>query len=143
MKLSSGKVAFRIEFDDGETREIYFNPTDPNLAVRLKNFKDNITKKIEKYGEMKLTTAGTPADLSNIEDFVALQDILKEELDYAFGGNIYDVVFKELSPFALVNGEFLFESFVKAITPEIEVYVNRARLDISNKMSSYTKKYGK
>lgn len=143
MKLSSGKVAFPIEFDDGEVRNIYFNPTDPNLAVRMRNFKDNISKRISEYSEMKLTSAGTPVNLSEIEKFIAAQEILKEELDYAFGGEIYDVVFKDLSPFALIDGKFLFESFIEGIAPEIEVYVKKARMEMSDKMSSYTKKYGK
>ena len=31
MKLSTGKVAFPIEFDNGAKETIYFNPNDPDL----------------------------------------------------------------------------------------------------------------
>ena len=38
MKLSTGKVAFPIEFDNGAKETIYFNPNDPDLFVRFSNF---------------------------------------------------------------------------------------------------------
>lgn len=143
MKLSTGKVAFPIEFDDGEVREIYFNPTDPNLAVRMKNFKENIGAKLEKYSDLRITSAGNVEDLSKIEDFENIQNILKEEIDFAFGGNIYDVVFKDVSPFALIGGEFFFEMFIKAIAPEIEKHIKEAKPKISERFSKHTNKYGK
>jgi hypothetical protein len=37
MKLSTGKVAFPIEFDNGDKQTIYFNPNDPDLMIRMKN----------------------------------------------------------------------------------------------------------
>ena len=46
MKLSTGKVAFPIEFDNGDKAVIYFNPNDPDLMIRIKNFNENVSKKI-------------------------------------------------------------------------------------------------
>ena len=42
MKLSTGKIAFPIEFDNGDKDCIYFNPNDPNLSIRLKDFQDKL-----------------------------------------------------------------------------------------------------
>ena len=47
MKLSTGKVAFLIEFDNEDRDCIYFNPNDPDLATRLIDSKDKIQKRIE------------------------------------------------------------------------------------------------
>ena len=45
IKLNTGKVAFLIEFDNGDNQNIYFNPNDPDLATRLIASKDKIQKK--------------------------------------------------------------------------------------------------
>ena len=54
MKLSTGKVAFPIEFDNGDKDCIYFNPNDKDLREGFYNFQSRIeeqTKQIdfEKY----------------------------------------------------------------------------------------------
>ena len=43
MKLSTGKVAFPIEFDNGDKQNIYFNPSDPDLAIRMRDFEKRMT----------------------------------------------------------------------------------------------------
>ncbi len=144
MKLSTGKVAFPIEFDDGKIREIYFNPTDPNLAIRMKNLGNIISKRIEQYSaEIKLTSAGTPEDISQIETFDNMQKILGEELDTAFGGEVYDIVFKDMSPFAIVNGKYFVERFIEEITPEIRDHIIASKKVVSERVLSHTRKYGK
>ena len=42
MKLSTGKVAFPIEFDNGAKETIYFNPNDPDLFVRFSILKKEL-----------------------------------------------------------------------------------------------------
>ena len=54
MKLSTGKVAFRLEFDNGDVGTIYFNPNDRELQNRIADFEKNIQEKskqidLEKY----------------------------------------------------------------------------------------------
>ncbi len=49
MKLSVGKEAFPIEFDNGDKDVIYFNPNDPDLALRLMTARDNIEKKLKVF----------------------------------------------------------------------------------------------
>ena len=105
MKLSTGKVAFPIEFDNGAKETIYFNPNDTNLAIRLKDLQENVNKKMSEIEDIKLNNDGTPTDMKVIDDFEKIQNVLCNELDIAFGGEISSVVFKYCSPFAIVNGE--------------------------------------
>ena len=143
MKLNTGKIAFAIEFDNGDRQNIYFNPNDPDLAIRMNGLQEKIMKKIEGLEEIELTNEGKPVELSQIETFEKMQNIIKEELDSAFGGNISEVVFKYCSPFAVVNGEYFIVQFIKAITPEIEKHIKAARIDSNKRMAKHIDKYSK
>lgn len=143
MKLSTGKIAFDIEFDNGDNDVICFNPNDPDLMLRTKNFTKKISEKIKELDDVELTADGKPAKMSQYDIFERLQKILKDELDYAFGGSISDVVFKHCSPFAIVNGEYFVVQFIKAITPEIEKHINKASADAEKRMAKHIDKYKK
>ena len=38
MKLSTGKVAFPLQFDNGDVENIFINPHDAGLQARIRNF---------------------------------------------------------------------------------------------------------
>lgn len=141
MNLSTGKVAFPIEFDNGDKQNIYFNPNDPDLMVRMKNLQDKVSEKIKGLEDIELSNDGTPTQFSQIDTFEKMQNILKEELDYAFGGAVSDVVFKHCSPFAIVNGAYFVVQFIEAITPEIEKHIKKANSEIEKKMQKHVGKY--
>lgn len=141
MKLSTGKVAFPIEFDNGDKDVIYFNPNDPDLMFRLKNMQENVSKKIKGLEDVELSNDGTPANSSQIVFFQKMQDALKEELDVAFGGSVSGIVFKHCSPFAIVNGEYFIAQFIQAITPEIERHIKKENDAIREKMQKHIGKY--
>lgn len=143
MKLSTGKVAFPIEFDNGDKDCIYFNPNDPNLSIRLADFQDKITARVKEFDDIRLNEEGKPEDNSVIEDFRKFQNVLFEELDIAFGGEVSEVVFKHCSPFAIVNGDYFIMQFVEAIKPEIEKHIKKANADIEKKMAKHLNKYKK
>ena len=143
MKLSTGKIAFPIEFDNGDKENIYFNPNDPDLMVRMKNLQDKVSEKIKGLDDVELTNEGKPTQLSQIETFEKMQNILKDELDYAFGGSISEVIFKHCSPFAIVGGEYFVVQFIQAITPEIEKHIKKANSEIEKKMQKHIGKYQK
>ena len=143
MKLSTGKVAFPIEFDNGDKAVIYFNPNDPDLMVRMKNLETKVSEKIKDIQDVELTNEGTPANLSQIDLFEKMQNVLKEELDYAFGGDVSSVVFKHCSPFAVVGGEYFVVQFIEAITPEIEKHIKKANADVEKRMAKHLAKYNK
>lgn len=143
MKLSTGKVAFPIEFDNGDKDCIYFNPNDPNLSIRLTDFQNKITARLKELDDMRLNAEGKPEDNSVIEDFRKFQNVLFEELDIAFGGEISAVVFKHCSPFAIVGGDYFIMQFVEAIKPEIEKHIKKAKADVEKKMAKHIDKYKK
>lgn len=143
MKLSTGKVAFPIEFDSGDKDAIYFNPSDPNLFVRFSEFEKRITEKLNEIKDVELDADGTPTNENMIEAFRNIDAVLREELDRAFGSNVSEVVFKYCSPFAIVNGEYFLIQFVEAIRPEIEKHNKKMNAERQKKMQKYTDKYKK
>jgi hypothetical protein len=143
MKLNTGKVAFPIEFDNGDKQEIYFNPNDPDLMIRMKNFETEVTERIKEIEDIELTVDGKPKQVEEIEIFEKAQNILKEEMDKAFGGSISAVVFKHCSPFAIVDGDYFVVHFVEAITPEIEKHIKNANAEVQGKMARHIDKYKK
>ena len=143
MKLSTGKVAFPIEFDNGDKTAIYFNPNDPDLMIRMNNFEGKVQDKIKDLDDVELTNEGKPTQISQIETFEKMQNILKSELDYAFGGSVSEIIFKHCSPFAIVEGEYFVVQFIQAITPEIEKHIKKANADVEKRMAKHLEKYGK
>lgn len=143
MKLSTGKVAFPIEFDNGDKQTIYFNPNDPDLMVRMKNLDEKIKSKVDEIGDVDLDEEGKPTQIHQIEQFEKMQKILKEELDFAFGGAISEIVFKHCSPFAIVDGQYFVVQFIEAITPEIEKHIKKANAESAQRMAKHIEKYNK
>lgn len=143
MKLNTGKVAFAIEFDNGDKQNIYFNPVDTDLPIRLKNFQARITEKLKQYEGIGFKNSGEPKEFDLIDSFNAVRVAMCDELDIAFGGEISSVVFKHCSPFAIVNGQFFIVQFLEAIRPEIEKHIKKASDDVAKKMAKHINKYSK
>ena len=143
MKLSSGKIAFPIEFDNGDKQNIYFNPNDPNLPIRLQEFQKKVSERIKEIKDIELNAEGKPENMDFMENFQKMQTILCEELDIAFGGEISSIIFKYCSPFAIVNGDYFLMQFINAITPEIEKHIKKANAEVEKKMEKHIAKYSK
>ena len=165
MKLSTGKVAFPIEFDNGDKDCIYFNPNDPDLATRLIASKDKIQKRIEAMNveDISLSASGEAIDIEKIKNFNSLskeqsdfliknadklskivndtKDIVCEELNVAFGSNVSSVVFKHCSPFAIVEGNYFIMNFLEAITPEITKQVSKSNGEAEKRLGKHINKY--
>ena len=143
MKLSTGKVAFPIEFDNGAKETIYFNPNDPDLFVRFSNFEKRVEEKLNGIGDFDLYVDGTPKNEELLEKFENINKVICEELDVAFASNVSDIVFKYCSPFAIVGGEYFLIQFVQAIRPEVEKHNKKANAELQKKMAKHTAKYTK
>ena len=141
MKLNTGKIAFPIEFDNGDKQHIYFNPNDPDLAIRMKDFQGKVETKTKDLQDLKLKPDGTPEDEEAIERFRKIRDIICEELDVAFNGEISAVVFKHCSPFAVVNGDYFIMQFLEAIKPEIEKHIKKANAQVEQNMQKHIANY--
>ena len=143
MKLSTGKVAFPIEFDNGDKDCIYFNPNDPNLAVRFTEFQDKVNERLKEFEDVDLTPDGEPEDFEFIERFKKMQAVLFEELDKAFDSKVSEIVFKHCSPFAIVQGDYFIMHFIEAISPEIEKNIKKSNAEAEKRMAKHTAKYSK
>lgn len=141
MKLNTGKVAFPIEFDNGDKQNIYFNPNDPDLVIRMNDFQRRVEARTKDLEDLRLGPDGTPEDTEAIERFRDIRNILCEELDVAFNGEISAIVFKHCSPFAIVNGEYFIFQFVDAIKPEIEEHIKKANADTERNMQKHIANY--
>ena len=140
MKLKVGKKAFPIEFDAGDKAIIYFNPNDPELAVRLKRFKKQAEERAKEIKGVTLSDDGIPTEDKSaevIEAFGQMIDIVKDELDRAVGADISKEVFRHCSPFAMIDGEYFLIQFLEAITPEIQKATQQARKVSEKKMGKY------
>ena len=135
MKLSTGKIAFPIAFDNGEKETIFFNPNDPNLAIRLNAAGEKIQEKINELPEPEENES------AELEGYKKVQEIIYNELDDAFGGDISSKVFKYCSPFAIVDGEFFISQFMRAIIPEVTKEINKAQTNLQKKMQKHLEKY--
>lgn len=166
MKLSTGKVAFPIEFDNGDVQNIYFNPTDPELATRLMAAKDKISARMQElnFSDFEMSNDGE-AVVNDISDYESLTDeqivavtqkaeaiknvmaeikqIIIDELNTAFGSDVSTVIFKYCSPFAIVNGNYYILNFLEAIAPEIKKYIEKSNKEAEKKMQKHIGKYQK
>lgn len=126
MKLSTGKVAFPIEFDNGDKAVIYLNPNDRGIQERVRGFEKAVGERIKKinfekyksrFGEdtsisidfenpEKLLEMSSDElnDLYNKLDVVSdiekeYNEAVKAELDAVFNSPISEAVFKYCQPF--------------------------------------------
>lgn len=167
MKLNTGKVAFPIEFDNGDVQNIYFNPSDPELATRLMSAKDKISARMQNlnFDDFELSNNGDPVAIDNIDDVRNLSDeqisaitakaesiakvvtetkqIIFDELNAAFDSDVSSVVFKYCSPFAIVDGNYFILNFLEAIAPEIKKYIEKSNKAVEKKMQKHIGKYQK
>ena len=129
MKLSTGKVAFPIEYDNGDTAVIYFNPNDKGIQERIETFEESVDNRIkqinlDKYKEKMQNTAEvsfdldhpekifdmSPDELKNLRDRLDIvsgieseySQAVKDELDIVFGSNISEAAFRYCQPFDTV-----------------------------------------
>ena len=81
MKLSTGKVAFPLQFDNGDVENIFINPHDAGLQARIKNFENSIKERLQKINLEKHKEAFVDGvDISNLH-FSKLMDMSEEELE--------------------------------------------------------------
>lgn len=167
MKLSTGKkVAFPIEFDNGDKDVIYFDPTDPDLGIRLINIGEKLQTSLTETGNnVALDNTGemavpkTLADVKSMSDseYEAMANIARSmagtvteaklsfmnALDEAFNSSVSTVLFKHCSPFAVVNGSYYAEQVLDALMVEIQSYLEKEARKSSEVANKHLKKYMK
>lgn len=169
MNLSTGKVAFPLQFDNGDIENIMINPHDTGLQKRIKNFETSIHERLKKINLEKHKDAfADGVDIDKL-DFTKLMDMSPEELDKItkqtdamaeidkelekefcaeidsiFDSDVSSKAFKYVPPLAMVpdeNGEceLYILLVLKALAIEIQKYGNK----INNATNKYVAKYPK
>lgn len=141
MKLNTGKVAFPIEFDNGDKDCIYFNPNDPDFAVRLCEFRARVDEELKNARKINLDENGNPSNNLQVEEFKKIKATILKEVDRAFNADISSVVFKHCSPFAIIGDQYFIEHFIETITPEVEACIKASKKKINEKMKKHLSKY--
>jgi hypothetical protein len=169
MKLSTGKVAFPLQFDNGDVENIMINPHDAFLQERIRNFETSVHERLKKINLEKYKEAFVDGiDVSNL-DFTKLMEMSPEEiekisrqttamdaldkelekefcdeLDHIFDSDVSSKAFKYVPPLAMVadeNGES--EIYIllalKALAIEIQKYGNK----VNGATNKYVAKYSK
>lgn len=104
---------------------IYFNPGDPNIAVRLKKASETISEKLRALKEG-----------DTVETLEEINDIFCSELDKVFGFGVSAVLFKDFHPLAFDGEHYLVESILTAIADVI-------RAESKQKIKKHTAKYAR
>ena len=68
MKLSTGKIAFPLQFDNGDVENIFINPHDAGLQDRIKGFETSIHERLQKINLEKHKDAFVDGvDIGNLD----------------------------------------------------------------------------
>jgi hypothetical protein len=173
MKLSTGKVAFPIEFDNGDRDVIYFNPNDREFIKRVTSFENSINERIKQINIEKYKAKiedGINIDISNVQDIenftpeemeslknkigavvdidAEYQKALKDELNDIFKSDISSVVFKYCEPLDMVviqdeNGEEKSEIFMLLFLNAFAEEIKKHQNKVAPAMEKHLKKYTK
>jgi hypothetical protein len=169
MKLSTGKVAFPLHFDNGDVVNIMLNPHDSGMQTRIKNFETSIRERLQKIDFGKHKNAFVDGvDVAKL-DFEALMQMSAEELekitkqteamaeidkaiedefcaelDVIFDSDVASKVFKYVPPLAMVEddkgeSELYILTVLKALAMEIQKYGNK----LNEATNKYVAKYPK
>lgn len=133
--LDEGLETFNLAFKGrDDVVAISFNPSDPDLILRLEKSIVNIDEAI----------AGVSDDDTGTEKLKKINEAICEQVDFIFGNNISDKVFKHCSPLATNSkGELFVERFMDAVTPYIRDRAIAARKASEARMAKHTAKYAK
>ena len=169
MKLSTGKVAFPLHFDNGDVENIMINPHDEKLQDRIKNFESSIQSRLKQINLEKYKDAfDGGVDIANL-DFAQLMSMSKEEienmtkqtgamveidkelerefcaeLDSVFDSDISSKAFKYVPPLAMVENEdgeceLYILTVMRALAEEIQKHGTK----MNNATNKYIDKYKK
>ena len=169
MKLSTGKVAFPLEFDNGDVENIMINPYDEGLQGRIRNFETSIRGRLQKINLEKYKDSFVDGvDVGNL-DFEKLMDMSQDELDKItkqtdaineidkelerefcaeidsiFDSDVSSKAFKYIPPLVMIpdeNGEceLYILLVLKALALEVQKYGDK----MNKATNKYTAKYSK
>lgn len=169
MKLSTGKVAFPLYFDNGDVENLMINPHDTRLQERIRGLEASIRKRIESINLEKYKDAfaedidvkdlnfDTLINMSAEElekvskrsDAIAeidkrIEEEFCKEFDVIFDSDVSSKAFKYVPPLAMVENEdgepeIYIMQVLRALAVEVQNYANKN----NNATNKYVAKYRK
>lgn len=131
--ISTERERFTINGD--QNKYIEFNPSDPNIVTRFEEASKTIKKAQTQFENITE---------SNVLDAIrALDNLIRQQIDYIFDYPVSEVVFGNTSSFSTCNGIPYYERFLNAIMPIIENAVKKEGQKSKARISKYTEKYTK
>lgn len=170
MKLSTGMATYAVEFDNGDTASITFNPNDKGLQQRIREFGDRVDTKIKQIDieRMGATREAFKAngissvdelfdmsdeELANTQQRLELveaienkfNDIIKSELDEVFHSDVSSVAFRYVEPLTMVTlesgkREIYILHFLREFGKEIELQGDQNNEIIQKHIGKYANK---
>lgn len=134
-------MGYKIEIDDGripvtinnhreeEIGVIYINPSDFNILTRLEKVKKNM----ENIPDFKEDITG--------EGINEADRYVREQVDYLFGENVSDTVFKNQHSLSTLKGVTFAERLIKGLTPVIEQIITDEAKSSEERMNKYISVY--
>lgn len=103
LSFDEGLESFTINGDSN--RILRFNPGDVNIITRYKEVVEKINRISEELPDVKVNADGTPVNEFDTaeEQLRAFNNILREQMDYLFNADFYDVIFNGQSPLCAVG----------------------------------------
>ena len=139
LSFDEGLKSYMINGDSN--RILRFNPGDVNILTRYKevnNLADNLP-------EAKINPDGTAAENVDIvtEQLAAFDNALREQLNYLFNADVYDVLFYGQSPLCIVGKEkrLLCEEIIEKIGSLIGAECGESFDNVNLKVKQYTEGY--
>ena len=169
MKLSTGKVAFPLYFDNGDVENILINPHDKGLQERIRNFETSIRARLQKINLEKYKDAFSEGVNISELDFSKLMDMSAEELDkitkqadavaeidkelekefcaeldVVFDSDVSSKAFKYVPPLAMVpdeNGDY--EMYILLVLKALAIEIQKHGSRMNEATNKYVSKYPK
>lgn len=144
IKLSRGLTKIPIYFEGQEEPDyIYINPADRGILERMKKAQETIQKKSKEVKPFNVDENGE-ADPDDCIRYLKEQDqLVYDALNFGFGSDVSSVLFKYLSPFSIVDGQYYVFYVLDALLPELQKIVKTGAEAANKKANKYYAKYKK
>ena len=132
INFETGLRSYSLNND--ESKVIYFNPTDLDIATRF----DKAISDIENYKAKEIDTKSDDVVKQASDAVSDFDEFIKKQIDYVLGNKVSDVVFNGVSPMSPVKGKPLYERFLDAVSEIITAEIGKENKAIAKRVSKYT-----
>lgn len=121
-----------------EICKVYIRPGDLSIMDRYKEVMKRIPDVIAPLRELSVKADGSADDDAEWDAIKKVQVQLEDELNYLFGMDEAQEIFKDRNPFSSVQGKFFCELIIEAIGNIIAQVINEEAEQIQERTKAYT-----